>query len=151
MNETKPWAWVELHPLPQPASFPLFLPPQGPTPCSTSLDEAGLPALFLPIPLAQERPQVKRTVSVGHMDFSGLSPPFGQLRVITASLSGQGEGLWLGSTMFSCLWLSSTGTFRFAFSCVLTDWKRLRMASLMVPSCWFFLALVFWMSAQRAF
>lgn len=37
---------------------------------------------------------MKRKVSVELIDFSGLSPPFGQLRVITAPLSGQGLA-WL--------------------------------------------------------
>lgn len=58
------------------------------------------------------------------------------------------ERVWLGSTMFSCLWLSSTDTFSLAFICLLALWKRLRMAILMVPSSMAFLGIVFWMSAQ---
>lgn len=118
-------AMVDLHPLPGLPGSPSLC-PTGPTLFWASVDMTGLPEVPCP-----------RGEKGGTCWAPGIPwalPSLGQLRVIAAPLSGQGERVWVGSTMFSCMWLSSAGTLRLLFICLQMQWKRLRMAILIVPS-----------------
>lgn len=131
---------VDLYPLPWPTCLPPLC-PTGPTPFWASMYKTGLPEVLCP-----------RGEKGGTCWAAGIPwalPSLGQLRVIAAPLSEQGERVWAGCTMSSCMWLSSTGTFRLLFICLLMHWKRLRMAILMVPSSRVLWVAMFWMWAQR--
>lgn len=77
-----------------------------------------------------------------HSVFSRPLLQLGQVLLSFPDLGVRG-GHHPGCTMSSCLWVSSTGTLKVSFSCLLTLWKRFRVAILMVPSMRVFLAAVF--------